>query len=473
MSEQRAYFKLDSLDLNSVGGNYVVTGFQDITGRKRVAWAAGDVTVSGSDRGDVAYPNKKFSMGLNIRVQDDTSTLDAALRTLYEKLVEVDDSSNTVWLYHRPVADTSWATIRKIRVLHVECSVPTDQRAWKARVLDGITLEFECEEAWRANSETELISATTIETADDGTGDNYVDIGTPGIDGDVPALCRISVTSTDGNYTSWKIGVGQAHCLEWEDVSDDTSNNDDNSAGSCGNFTPSSAWSSAGSMTISGTSYGVYKVFARVKDTASTGGNAYIRMHWGIASTANYPPWTDTEVIEGSAQIKPTRYSGSVPSQIWVDVPLGTVNFSSSAWSINSNAPTYFSIKLDIKRTSGTDTIRIDRVYLMPIDYGFSWVGRSSGYAGSVNGVVHLSSIEDKAYIASSGSVIVGTPSVDGGIIRLDPVDAGSTRYIYFLWDEDPDPSEDGESTPPRSMIYDAGSYKTASVTVNIVPRYL
>jgi len=473
MSEQRAYYKLDALDLNIQSGDFVVTSFEDVTGSKSTEWSAPGASMDGRTRGDVSYPNKVFNIGLSIRVQGDTSTLDSVLRTLYEKIIEVDEQDETpVWFYHRPVADTSWTEIRRIKVLGAECKIPADQRAWKARVIDGIQLVLECEEGWRANSETELVSATVIKTTYDDVVDNYVDIGTPGIAGDLPALCRIAVASTDGNYTSWKIGVGVGKIMEWEDTGGATAADGDASHWAFLLADTGTTWQDAGalSMLASG-NYGLYRVFARVKDMASVGGKAYIRMRWGIASTLviNSDPDTDIEVIEDGVQIKPARHSGVVPSQIWVDVPLGTVDFRESKWKINSTDPRYFSIRLDTKRTAGVDAIYIDRLYFMPLDLGFCWVGRSQGVA-ETGQTMFLSSIEDRAYI-TDGTYIRGTPSLDGGIIKLPPVAAGSTRFIQFLWDEDTDP--DLTSVPPKSLIYSGAAYRTATITVDIVERYL
>jgi len=472
MSWKHADFILGGLDLNAPGGDYVVTAFEEMTSPKEVIWGSGDVTHEGRARGDVGYPNKTFTLTLSIRPQDDTSSLETCLRDLYDVITAVDDEENTVWFVHRPAADATWTTTRQIRVLHADGLVPTDQKMWKSRHLSAIELRLECEPAWRG-TETTIVDGVTIHNANDDTRDNYVDISNL-VPGDLPALARIECLSLDGNFTAWRIAVATGNappCLEWESLSGSwgaQANDASCSGGKRRDFSSCTTdWQSCGQMTFTTVgNFGLYRLFARVYDEAAAGGNLYLRARWGITSTANNPPEADSEVIGDQVQVRPTRYNTAldINGQIWVDLPLGSADFRYNTWYIDSRRPAYFSIKLEAKRTSGTEGLRIDRLYLMPLDEAYCFVGRTAGlsYAGET---LRVSSIADKAYLLDSSGYIRLFPPVEGQLIKLAPTPDIGTVRLYFLWEE--------QYPPTQSVIQSGGIDRRMTVTVVIVPRYL
>ncbi|MDH7487527.1 MAG: hypothetical protein QHJ81_14785, partial [Anaerolineae bacterium] len=229
----------------------------------------------------------------------------------------------------------------------------------------------------------------------------------------------------------------------------------------------SAAWQPCGQMTFGGGgNYGLYRIFARVYDPAPVGGNLYLRARWGISGTADNPPEPDTEIIGPPVQVKPTRYNTDldIVSQVWVDIPLGTADFRYKTWYIESRDPGYFSIALEYRRTSGTEGIRIDRLYLMPLAEGYCYVGRTAGLS-FMEETLCVSSIADKVYLLNRSGNVRLFPSLEGEIIKLEPSPDIGTVRIYFLWEE--------QYPPTQSIIRSGGVDRRMAVTVTVVPRYL
>uniref|UniRef100_A0A6M3XDG1 Tail protein n=1 Tax=viral metagenome TaxID=1070528 RepID=A0A6M3XDG1_9ZZZZ len=458
------YVVLGDLDLNS--DEYVTMSLEDTTGRKKAIWTDPGVTRSGRERTEVSYPNKTLQLVIGIRPQDTTAELETALRAVYQEIVRADDPDDTLWLYYRPVADASWTTIRKIKVLHADCTVPVDNRMWKAMVLSGIEMELECEEAWRGDEvEVSFVEDDSdVENAHDGSRENFLTIATADVEGDLPAFCRIEVVSSGGGYTAWRIAQKDDFTgnltLEFSGTV--------NAVSSGGEYYIhtglSTEWGTVQGKIVSAQEYyGLYRAFARVRDIAGTGGNLYLRARWGTSEGLDVVPTEASRSTNAQHRVKPVYASSTIETNVWVDVPLGIVDFRESTWKRGDYEPVYFSVELQAKRTSGTEWCHIDRIYLMPLDDGYLWAGRVSGVSDWTNKLV-IDSDENRVYVVTSDGSLRFYPSVDGRPFRLNPHTSIRTR-VYFLWEEDQYPSQ--------NIIQFAGSNRQAAVTMYYTPRYL
>jgi len=456
---------LGSLNINS--GNYTVKGFEETTEPKQAIWGNRGDAGDGRSIIDTSLPNKKFMITLSIVGQTATTDLNSALRTLYETVVRADDPDDTLWLYHRPSADVAWTAIRKIKVLYADCMVPTDQKMWKALILDGIQLSLECEEAWRGTEIelTEVGADANVENADDTGRDNHWDINATLLEGDIPGFCRIEVASTHGNYSGWRIAQKKDFSsnltLEFSGTADATA-----SGGEFYSYSPGTTWGIVGNKTLTASIYyGLYRVFARVQDRAMSGGDHYLRIRWGTATAVDAAPNATSMITNDQHRVKPSMYTGDNPdSRVWVDVPLGMVDFRESYWKAGSYEPLYFSIQLQAKENNlPLASLYVDRLYLMPLDEGYLWAGRTDG-ASVTNDILIADSDSGKVFVVNSSGQIKFFPSLDGKPFNLDP-HAVSTIRLFFLWEEG--------SAPSQNIIRSGGVDRQAHVNVFYIPRFL